>query len=676
VSRCLPLLFATVILTGAPRASTAQAPPPPPAPDLMTATLEELMNVEITSAARKAQRAADVPAAISVLTREDIRRSGMTNIPDVLRLVPGVQVAQINANKWAVSIRGFNGLYSNKLLVLVDGRSVYNRLFSGVMWDAEDVMLEDIDRIEIIRGPGAATWGANAVNGVINILTRPASQTTGVLARVSGGSLDPALAAVRYGGSLGSLQYRVYSQWSDHGDSLLSLHAPADDEWRSQTAGFRGDWAAGRNSVMFEGSATRGRANALWANLTAGQAQGRPPALAEESSMNGGTVLGRWTRARRTGASLQVQSFIGLATRNEPVGDYRRTTSDWDVQYHTAVRQRHDVVAGGGFRFMDERFAGRTGYTLTPERTKDRLFNVFAQDEIAMAGNRVHTTLGARVEHDALSGWGVQPTSRIMWDMVPRHHHVWAAASRALRRPSLLDRGIRVDYPATSTGGPLPVALTLLGNPATRTEQFVESELGYRLDISTAATVDVTGFVGRYEHLRTNEPQTPSVVLTGGRPTSVSAPVRFDNLLAANTRGFEISARWMPIERWRLDAGYTAFHVTPHLDAASGDPSAARYDGDAPRQQWQVHSASPIGGRAELDLMVFRVGALNSLAIPAYTRMDARVEWRLARALSIAAAGQNLFDRAHGEFADRSANHLSTLARRTIRVELVWRRAR
>jgi iron complex outermembrane recepter protein len=658
------------MLTGSAR--TARAQGTPPVPDLMTATLEELMNVEITSASRKEQRAADVAGAIYVITQDDIRRSGMTSVPDLLRLVPGVQVAQINASKWAVSIRGFNGLYSNKLLVLVDGRSLYNRLFSGVVWDEQDLMFEDVDRIEIIRGPGAAVWGANAVNGVINIVTRTAADTHGVLARVGGGTFDSAQAAVRYGGAAGRLNYRVYSQWSGHGSSLSAPAADAHDDWRTTTAGFRGDWSAGPHSLMFEGDATNGRSHALWLDLNGPQAAVRLGALPEATEMNHGSVLARWTRLGQNGDSLQVQGFVDAAHRDEPIGRYRHLTSDLDAQYHIAARRGHDVVTGAGYRLMDERFSGLAGYGLVPERSRDRLFNVFAQDEIAMADNRVHVTLGAKVEHDNLAGWGVQPTARVIWDVVPQRQHLWAATSRALKTPSLEERGVRVEYAPAMIGGPLPVLVSIFGNPNVRTERFRDTEVGYRLDVATSATLAVTAFAGRYDDLRTSEPQTPSVIFTPGGLV-VLAPVGFDNLLSADTRGLEISAQWIPLRTWRLDAGYAAFHLTPHPDPASQDAAAARFDGDAPGHQWQVHSGYSMARRLELDAVFFRVGRLESLRVPSYTRADARVEWKLASALSVVASGQNLFSRAHGEFTRAEPSVVSTQLPRSVRVQLVWR---
>ncbi len=640
--------------------------------DLARATIEDLMNITITSASRKEERASGVAAAVYVITQEEIRRSGMTTLPDLLRLAPGVQVAQINANKWAVSVRGFNGLYSNKLLVLIDGRSIYNHLFSGVLWDTEDLVIDDIERIEVIRGPGAAVWGANAVNGVINILTKSAADTKGALVRAGGGTFDPAQVVARYGGSFGNTHYRVYSQWSDHGESRLASGAGADDQWRRATAGFRGDWTSGPRAVTLQGSVTRARANGLWLNFGGAPAAAPLSAIETPSLMNGGAVLGRWTMTRANGASVQLQSSVELADRDEPLGDYRRRTADVEVQYHTAVGSRHDLVAGAGYRLMHEQLAGRNGYSLVPETSTDDRVNVFAQDEIELAGDRLHLTLGAKVERDALAGWGLQPTARLTWAVVPQRQYLWTAVSRAQRTPSLTDRGIRVDYPATFGAGPLPVRVSAFGSPDIRTEVLSNAETGYRLEVASAATVAVTAFYGRYENLITPEPQTPGVIVGPDGPY-VSVPVRFGNLLGGDTSGLEVDAHWMPANWWRLDASYSAYRFTPRLDPASRDTALARHDGDASRHQWQVRSGVSLGRRADVDLTLFRVGRLAGLGVPGYTRADVRLAIPLTQHLTASFVGQNLFDPEHAEFNDANGTVLRTLVPRSARVQLAWR---
>ena len=635
--------------------------------DLSQLSIEDLMSIEVTSASRKEQRAADVAAAVFVITQDDIRRSGMTTIPDLLRLAPGVQVAQINSNKWAVSVRGFNSLYANKLLVLVDGRSVYNRLFSGVTWHVEDLMLDDVDRIEVIRGPGAAMWGANAVNGVINIITKTTADTQGGLVRVDGGGAGKQ-GAIRYGGTAGATPYRVYAQWTGRDQSLITPGTGADDASQNVTTGFRADWGTRPDGFMLEGGFTAGQAHALWPNLDP-QTAAREPIARALSRSQGGHVLGRWTHTRAGGASLEVQSFADLASRQEPVLDYHRQAVGVDTQYHTTLGAHQDLVAGAGYRFIDERVDGHVGFSLTPAEGDSSLLTAFVQDEIALFGNRLAVTLGSQVQYDSDSGAGVQPNARVMWK-VHSHQRLWAATSRALRTPSLADRGVRVESPPVPTASGLPLLATLRGNPAAETETFVDAEAGYRLEIGTIASIDVTGFVGRYEHLRTQEVAAPSVQRVPA--PHILAAAQFGNQLAATTRGLEVAGRWSPVPAWRLDGSYTAFHLTPHLAAASRDPSAAMEDGSAARRQWQLRSVFSPGTRAIVSAAIFHVGPLERLQVDGYTRADINAEWRFTSRLSVVAIGQNLFDAAHAEFAGAGTLVLTTQVPRSASLQLRW----
>jgi iron complex outermembrane receptor protein len=636
-------------------------------PDLRQATIEDLMNIEITSASRKEQRAADIAAAVFVITHEDIRRSGMTTIPDLLRLAPGVDVAQINSNKWAVSVRGFNGLRANKLLVLVDGRSVYNRLFSGVLWDEQDLMLDDIDRIEVIRGPGAAIWGANAVNGVINIVTKAAADTQGGLVRVDGGRSGEQ-GAVRYGGTLGAASYRLYSQWTRRDQSVIAEGTRANDASHTVTTGFRADGATQPDAWMVEGGFTAGQSRALWPN-TDPQTAAREPIANDPSDTQGVHLLGRWTHTRASGASLQTQSFVDIAGRQEPVANYDRRVFDVDTQYHTALGAHHDLVAGAGYRFINETFAGHAGFSLTPADNSASLLTAFVQDEIALFGNRLAVTLGSQVQYDSGSGAGVQPTARLMWKGLPRQR-LWAATSRALRTPSLQDRGIRVDFPPVPSASGLPLFVTALGNPAAKTENLVDAEAGYRLEIGTAAWIIATGFVGRYDDLQTQEQSAPAVQFVPSPYILVTS--KFGNQLQATTRGLEVAGHWTPVPAWRLDGSYTAFHVTPQLAATSLDPAAVGEDGSAPRTQWQLRSTFSPVARASFDVAIFHVGRLERYQVDAYTRADVSAEWRFTDRLSAMAIGQNLLDAAHAEFGGPSSLVLATQVPRSASVRLRW----
>jgi iron complex outermembrane receptor protein len=658
-----PLLALLYSVLAVPSPALAQSG----ARDLSQVSIEELMNIEITSASRKEQRAGDVPAAVFVITQDDIRRSGMTTLPDLLRLAPGVDVAQINSNKWAVSVRGFNAMYANKLLVLVDGRSVYNRIFSGVTWDTEDLVLDDIDRIEVIRGPGAAIWGANAVNGVINIVTKSAADTLGGLVRADGGG-SGGQGTVRYGGTLGPASYRLYSQWTGRNQSLIAPDTGANDASHSVTTGFRADWGTRPGAFMVQGDFTAGQERALWPNLNPQTAAGDPLANVP-SDTQGGHVLGRWTHTRASGASLQIQSFVDLATRLEPVGDYHRRVFDVDTQYHTALGAHQDLVTGTAYRYIDEEFFGHVGLSLTPAVNHSSLLTAFMQDEIELFRNRLAVTLGSQVQYDSEWGAGVQPTARVMWKALPRQR-LWAAASRALRTPSLDERGIRLDNPPVASPSGLPLYVTALGNPADETETLVDAEAGYRLELGTAASIDVTGFVGRYDHLVTHEVAAPIVQFVPSPEILVTS--RVGNQLAATTRGLEVAGHWTPVRAWRFDGSYTAFHVNPQLAATSQDPAAAIDDASTPRTQWQLRSVFSPGTRATLNFAVFHVGPIERLQVAAYTRADISAEWRFNSRLSAMAIGQNLLDPSHTEFAGTGSLLLATQVPRSVSLRLRW----
>jgi iron complex outermembrane receptor protein len=649
-------------LSGVVTGATAQVVPSPP--DLGLSTLEDLMKIQITSASRKEQHADEVPAAVFVITQDAIRRSGMRTLPELFRLVPGVQVAQVTSSYWSVSIRGFNDQFPNKLLVLIDGRSVYKRVFSGVFWDAEDLVLDDIDRIEVIRGPGAAVWGANAVNGVINIVTKSAKDTQGALVRLSAGTFDRAQATARYGGSFGSAAYRVYSQWTARDDTRLASSRP-DDDWTVLTNGVRVDWLRGADEWTVDGSVRTGDGHTIW-TLPGSLLPDVAPRTDVVSSFRTGNVLGRWTHRGDNGSSLQVQSSVGIVRRTDLVA-LEENTFDADVQYHVKLGARHDIVAGGGYRFVNSTTGTSFAVSFDPSTLDTVVTSLFVQDEVALS-KRVHLTLGSKLEHDTFSGWGLQPTARLMWAPGKRHH-LWVGASRALRTPSLTELALRFNAIVVPGEG-VPMVIGAVGNADYRAEAFHDVEAGYRFELGPTASVDVTTFRGHYTGLPTNEPLAPVFETTHGGP-HVFIASRFENRLQADTTGVEIVARVTPVPAWRVDASYSTFHLTPHLDASSGDPTAASYDGNAPAQQWQAHSSVSLGPRTEVDVTLFHTGALTSLIVPAYTRADVRAEVRLTRHLSAVAAGRNLFDSTHAEHT--SNVRVATRVPRSADIQLVWR---
>ena len=623
------------------------------------------MQIQVTSASRKEQRAGAVAAAIFVLTQDDIRRSGMRTLPELLRLVPGVQVAQINASNWAVSIRGFNGQFSNKLLVLIDGRSIYRRSFSGVFWNAEDVVLDDIERIEVVRGPGGAVWGANAVNGVVNIVTKSAENTQGTSVRVSGGPFDRAQAGARYGGSFGQGAYRAYAQATANGETRLADGTGAGDRWRTVTSGLRVDWASGVHAWTVDGSIRQGEGRSLTRALS-GPTLGVAPVTDGLDSWAGGNVLGRWTLHGGDGSALQAQTFLTMSRRSGALTGHENTL-DTELQYHRRAGSRHDVVAGGGYRFTDNLVRPTFAFSLEPAASRTHVVNLFAEDEVTLAKG-LRLTFGSKIERDAAAGWNLQPAARIIWEPAPRHH-VWISASRAVRTPSNIDLAVRAAV-AVIPGPAAPIVIGVAGNANYQPERFHDIEAGYRLTAGATLAVDVTAFRGRYEGLPTSEPLAP-VFRAAPAPAHILIASRFENRLTAETAGLEVAAHLVLSSAWRIHGSYSFFDVTPRAAPGTRDPAAATFDGNAPAHQWQVRSSVRLGARTEVNGALFRTGALRAIGVPAYTRADASIEVTLTPRLSVMAAGRNLADSRHAEYLTRAV--VSTQVPRSADLQLVWR---
>jgi iron complex outermembrane recepter protein len=640
-------------------------------PDLANATLEELMNIEVTSVSRREQRAEDVAASLHVISRDEIHRSGLTSIAEVLRLAPGVQVSRLNANKWSVSVRGFNSLASSKLLVMVDGRSLYNPAYSTVLWDTEDLLLEDVERIEVIRGPGGAMWGANAVNGVINIITRPSDQTRGGFARVSGGTFDSSGAAFRYGGGMGALTYRAFAQASTHGASRHVAGGSAGDSWRSATAGIRTDWTGSTQTVMFQAATTVGEQRPLWIDPTtlplAAPASG-PVAISHTRVSH---ALGRWTRTGTGGDILQVQGYVDENRRDEFIGFYHRATYDGDVQYTSAPAAGHSFVAGGGLRSLDERIAGRGPFSFTPGEVRSVITNVFAQDSIDLAGDRAEVTVGAKFEHSTFTGSAFQPSARVMVKPA-RQHRLWASVARAVRTPSLVDRGFRVELPPVPLPGGLTLVAGAVGNPELEAERLLDVEAGYRVNLGGRVSVDAVAFRGRYDDATIQEPPAqPTMAFVAGRPV-LYALATYHNGHRLLTKGAEISARATLTPFWSADASVSLFRAGVLVHEEEEVPVVALRD-DTAGQQWRLHSAWSLGARRVADLRLMRVSAVEPAQIPAYTRVDARFEWGLTKHVSIAADGQNLLSSSHLESSIHDDQVMSTRVPRSGHIGLLWR---
>jgi iron complex outermembrane receptor protein len=624
---------------------SAQAPPPR---DLTQFSLEDLMNVEVTSVSKKEQKLSRVGAAIFVITQEDIRRSGATNIPDLLRMVPGVDVAQVDHSTWAVSIRGFNDVYANKVLVLIDGRSVYEPIFSGVAWYAQDVPLEDIERIEVIRGPGGTVWGANAMNGVINIITKSAQATPGGLITAGGGSDWQAEGLLQYGGNVGAGgNYRVYGRYSNLGKSNPAAAAQPADSKRVREGGFRSDLNLSPRDLL----TVQGEIRLVDGGETVTSVIAQvPPVMGTFSQAIGdddGNILARWTHTFLGGSDMSLQAYYDQSHVFGSDANNWASIGDLDFHHHLHIGSRHDVVWGLSYRVDANRFGGNSLITLNPLQRTDSLYSAFVQDEIIIA-KTLWLTLGSKFEHNAYTGFEVEPSAQLVWAPTT-HDTFWASAAKAIRQPSNIDSGLQtvsavVPFPQGAFG-----LVTVSGNPHTKVEQLRDYEIGYRAQINRRLALDVTGFLSFYQNLETTEPEAPYFVFTAGPPHYV-IPLIFDYKAHATNYGAEAFANWNVTDRWRLSPGLTMLELSATRDPSSQDSTIALLDGNSPTRSFQVRSFINLRRSLEWDQTVGYTSRLATGNIPGYVRLDTRVGWRMGEHWEFSVVGQNLLEPRHAEF--------------------------
>ena len=591
--------------------------------DLSEISLEDLMNVEVTSVSKKEQKLSQTAAAIHVITQEDIRRSGLTSIPELLRRVPGLHVARIDSNKWAISARGFNSRFANKMLVLIDGRSVYTPLFSGVFWDVQDVMLEDVERIEVIRGPGATLWGANAVNGVVNIITKRAEDTQGGLVTGGFGNEEQGFGGVRYGGTIGAnAHYRVYGKHFSRSESVDSLGNPEADSWNTSRGGTRVDWnLSPQDSLTVQGDVYRGAMN-----QTSQPYIFFPPYTQEVKSqtpVSGGNVLGRWNHSISTQSNLTFQMYYDRTNRDDIIIKEQRDTVDFDFQHQVALGKRHDFIWGGGYRLTSDDIGNRAMVSLNPPSRRDGLFSSFAQDEIKLVPDHLYLTVGSKFEHNNYTGFEIQPNALLRWHPRPRQTF-WTAISRAVRTPSRADHDSRVVSNVLPGPGGLPIVSLAMGNQNFVSETLRAHEAGYRWEAQSRFSLDIATFFNVYDKIQSFEPKEPRLVIE--QPlVYLQVPVQFENMVFGETFGLEATANWQLTSRWRLAAGYTWLNAEFHRRPGSLDQVTSEAEDDSPRHQFQVHSYLKLWNRLELDNSFYRLGAVEDKTIPGYNRLDARL---------------------------------------------------
>ncbi len=641
------------------------------AQDLTNLNIEDLMNIKVTSVSKKDQSILHTASAVFVITQDDIRRSGATNIPDLLRMVPGVNIAQINANKWAISVRGLNALFSNKLLVMIDGRSVYSPSFGGVFWDVLDVPLENIERIEVIRGPGGTIWGANAVNGVINIITKKAADSKGALIVAGTGNVYQEFGLAQFGGRLRkSTDYRIYAKYHNQDDLPGSTNPDGNDGWHMLRGGFRSDSKiTTKDELTFQGDVYRAREGLVEMVLPSIIGPGPIPINAAVNE-GGGFLRSSWNHSYSERSETSLQASYESYARNFDARE-RRQTFNMDFQHHVRVGNRHDVVWGAGYRFSVSEVNGTGWISLNPAKLSTQLSSAFVQDEINLVPSRLNLIVGAKFEHNFYTHLNISPSVRLVWTP-DEHSAVWAAVSNAVRTPAATDTSVRVNLATVQDPSGMPVLVSLFGNPSFLDEGLTAYEAGYRRTYSTRISIDLAAFYNRYSNLSTTEPA--AVFLESSpSPAHLVAPVAYGNLMHGETHGFELAAKLNLTDRWTLSPGYAFEQVHMHLDPSSLDTTAVLgAEGSSPVHAAQLRSHLALSSRWEWDVSAYFSGRLVAPNTPSYTKLDSTLSWRWTEGLSVSLVGQNLLRDRHLEFVDTTGAVSTSLIKRSVYAKFVW----
>ena len=609
--KCAGAALAGILLCAPARADT-----PASVDDLANLTIEQLGNVSITSVSKTEQPLSDAAAAIYVISHDDIIRSGATSIPEMLRLAPNLQVAQMSADSYAITARGFNGNAADKLLVLIDGRSVYTPLFGGVQWDEQDVLPENIERIEVISGPGATMWGANAVNGVINIITKDAADTQGGFADIGYGDRE-ARASLQYGGKVGDdASYRVYGEAFSIPHDLVSNGARAEDGWTKGQAGFRLDWTPSSDKVSFQGSLYSGVEDDL-------------PAV--NSDIYGGNLQATWQHPLGDGAALQLLTYFDATRRFADGEGYGLDTYDVELQHSFSWRGWNDVVWGGGYRLYHDWFAFTGAVQYLPPQRDTNLGNVFAQDTITLDPS-LKLVLGLKLEADAFSSLTPLPNARLSWK--PSDNSLlWASISYAVRAPTRFDTDLQDTI--------VPGVLVLNGNPDFDTEKLTAYEVGGRFSPTSALSFSVSAFYNIYGDLR-------SVEVASTTPLPIEW--EWGNKMTADTYGVEVWATYGVTDWWKLTTGFNIQHEDRKFQPSSSGLGGVATAGDDPNHQASLRSAMNLGSDLTWDADLRWIGMLPDPKVPAYVELNSRLAWNVSDKWQLAVSGFNLLHAHHLEY--------------------------
>ncbi|MBL8498622.1 TonB-dependent receptor [Nitrosomonas sp. JL21] len=673
-SQCTALLLALLCYTE----KLTFAAGKPVENSLLDLSIEELMKVEVTTVSRHSQKLTQVPSAVFVITQDDIRRSGATNIPDALRMAPGVQVDRVSADKWAISIRGFNGIYANKLQVLMDGRSVYSPIFSGVIWEQQDTLMEDIERIEIIRGPAAVSWGSNAVNGVINIITKKAADTQGTLLTAGGGTFEQGFVGARFGGKINEdTPFRIYAKGFARNNTQSLSRESVNDQWQSARSGFRVDHSRGIDQLTLQGDvfylADGNTLNSNGLSLA--------PNLNSElrGHHEGGNIRFRWDRTYSERSSVMFQTYYD---RNSvhllPIGRSFAESFDADFQHRFPLFDRHNLIWGANYRLYHNHIFDTPMVKFSPITQTNHVIGTFIRDDVTLIPERLQFTIGSRFEHNDFTGWEIQPNARLMW--TPNtENSIWLAVSRAVRTPSRAEN----DLAQYNSGGlqntsgfpafPFPIVSTLQGNSNFNSEKLIAYELGYRRQISTQASIDLTGFINDYSQLR--DLSFGVFTLTPGLPRQLIVPVSFSNQASALTYGFESSIDWRPRENWRLQSSYSFLNMHIHSNELlkGSDPTTGGADKISARHLLSLRSNYDISERLQFNLWLRYISNISFYHIPGFVTMDAKLIFKPTKNTELFLVGQNLFSQHHQEMVADTFPTIPTMIPRGMYAGAQWR---
>src|SRR5919108_5307249 len=653
--------------------SSVSAQSPQGVPDVSRMSIEDLMNLEVTSVSKHTQRVSDSAAAVFVITQEDIRRSGAASIPEALQMVPGLQVARIDENKWAIGSRGFNGRFDNKLLVLIGGRNVYTPLFSGVYWNVQDVMLEDVDRIEVIRGPGATLWGANAVDGVINIITKPAQATQGGLLTAEVGTEERTAEGARFGGKFGNnAYYRIYTKYFNWQPSIDATGKTSNDGWDAVRGGFRVDTkSSGPNALTVQGDLYQSNYDET---LTIPSLN--PPyssTFPNDGHYKGGNVLTRWTHNfSRSSTTLQAYFDNTNVVDNSLFTDHENVY-DIDFQHDIHLGEAQELVWGMGYRSIQDSNGSSFTVSLQPNHSNLNQYSAFLQDEFGFFGRKLNVTIGSKFEHNDFTGFEVQPNIRFLAN-ITKNQSVWGAVSRAVRTPALTEEGLRLNEGviAAPPVTPLPVMAAIFGSNQFRSEDLLAYEVGYRLQATKSVSLDIAAFYNNYANLRSAEPGQPFVE-GNPVPTDIVQPFVASNKMGGGTYGIEPFVEWKVLPKWRLLGSYSFLQMDIAKDKTSLDPTGDNPDGQSPKHQFFVQSSIDLPKHFEQDLSLRYVDKLPSLAIPSYYSLDFHLGWRPGTHLELSLVGRDLLNSRHLEFIPEFINTTPTEVQRTISGRIAWK---